>query len=85
MKFYRTERFKRKYKKLPRHIKKTSKKQLGLLLSDPQHPSLNIKKMNDPRNIWEGRITKSYRFTFQIKGDSYILRTIGTHDILQNP
>lgn len=58
---------------------------MGLLLSDPQHPSLNIKKMNDPRSVWECRITKSYRFTFQIKNDSYILRTIGTHDILQNP
>ena len=81
MKFCRTEKFKKKYKKLPDHIKKAAKKQL--LLSHPQHRSLNIKKMNDPRDIWEGRITESYRFTFQKKGDLYILRTIGTHDVLR--
>ena len=85
MKFYRTERFKKQYKKLPQPIKKATQKQLGLLLSNPDHPSLNIKKMKDPRNIWEGRITKSYRFTFQIEDDCYILRNIGTHDILNKP
>jgi len=41
--------------------------------------------MNDPREIWEGRITKSYRFTYQIEGDTYVLRRVGTHDILKNP
>ena len=85
MKYYRTERFKKQYKKLPQYIKKATKKQLGFLLSDPNHPSLNIKKMKDPRDIWEGRITQSYRFTFQIKEDTYILRNIGTHDILEKP
>ena len=60
-------------------------KQLELLLSNLQHPSLNIKKMQDPREIWEGRVTESYRFTFQIQGDDYILRRVGTHDILKNP
>jgi len=85
MKIYRTERFKKQYKKLPQYIKKATKKQLGFLLSDSGHPSLNIKKMKDPRNIWEGRITQSYRFTFQTKEDTYILRNIGTHDILEKP
>jgi len=41
--------------------------------------------MNDPRNIWEGRVTYNYRFTFQVEGELYILRTIGTHDTLKNP
>ena len=85
MKFFRTERFKKQYQKLPQPIKKTAQKQLGFLLSNPDHPSLHIKKMQDPRNIWEGRITKSYRFTFQIEDDSYILRNIGPHDILSKP
>jgi len=85
MKIYRTERFKKQYKKLPQYIKKATKKQLVFLLSDPGHPSLNIKKMKDPRNIWEGRITQSYRFTFQKKEDIYILRNIGTHNILEKP
>lgn len=85
MKLYPTEKFKKQYKKLPQQIKKATKKQLGRLLSNPKHPSLNIKKMNDPRDIWEGRITHSYRFTFQVEDDTYILRNIGTHDILNKP
>ena len=85
MKLFPTENFKRQYKKLPPPIKDAVKKQLAFLLANPQHPSLNIKKMNDPRNIWEGRITYSYRFTFQVEGDLYILRTIGAHDTLKNP
>ena len=85
MKFYRTERFKKNCQKLPAEIKKAAQKQFSFLFSDPKHPSLNIKKMQDSRNIWEGRITESYRFTFQIKDDTYILRTIGTHDVLKNP
>lgn len=85
MNFYRTKKFKKEYKKLSEQIKKATKKQLGLLLSNPNHPSLNIKKMNDSRNIWEGRINESYRFTFQIQDNVYFLRKIGRHDILKKP
>ncbi len=85
MQFCRTLRFKKQYKKLPQQIKEATKKQLELLLSNPQHPSLNFKKMQDNREIWEIRITKSYRLTLQIQEDSYILRNVGTHDMLKNP
>ena len=85
MKLLFTKTFVRDYRKLPADIQETVDKQLDLLLSNQRHPSLNIKKMNDPRNIWEGRITASYRFTFQIKNDIYILRKVGTHDTLRNP
>jgi hypothetical protein len=34
-------------------LQKAVHKQLALLLSNPRHPSLNIKKMQDPRDIWE--------------------------------
>ena len=85
MKLQFTKKFARKYQKLPLKIQQATDKQLRILLSDSNHPSLNIKKMQDPRDIWEGRITRSYRFTFQIEDDIYILRTIGTHDILNKP
>ncbi len=85
MKALATKPFVRDYRKLSKQIQTAVDKQLELLLSNPGHPSLNTKKMNDPREIWEGRITKSYRFTFQIEGDTYILRRVGTHDVLKNP
>lgn len=85
MKLLFTKNFVREYRKLPQQIQKATDKQLGLLLSNAQHQSLCIKKMQDPRNIWEGRVTESYRFTFQIEEDTYTLRKVGTHDILKKP
>lgn len=80
-----TKNFVRDYRRLPEAIQNTVDKQLELLLSNPQHPSLSIKKMNDPRGIWEGRVTAAYRLTFQIEGDIYVLRKVGTHAILKKP
>lgn len=85
MKLLFTKTFVRDYQKLPQDIQELTDKQLGLLLSNPKHRSLNMKKMKDPRDIWEARITMSYRFTFQVADDTYILRKVGTHDILRNP
>lgn len=85
MKFKRTERFKKKYKSLPAAIQKATLKQLEMLAADNRHPSLNIKKMQGTPNIWECRITKAYRLTFEIEGDVILLRNIGPHDILKKP
>jgi mRNA-degrading endonuclease RelE of RelBE toxin-antitoxin system len=85
MKLFFAKTFVRDYRDLPQDLQETVNKQLELLLSNQRHPSLKIKKMNDPRNIWEGRITASYRFTFQMEGDTYILRRVGSNDTLKNP
>jgi len=80
-----TKNFVRDYRRLSQEIQAAVDKQLEFLLANPQHPSLNVKKMNDPRQIWEGRIMGGYRFTFQIEDDLYIMRKVGTHDILRKP
>ncbi len=85
MKLFFTYSFIRDYQGLPEPLQKTVDQKLKLFLGNPRHPSLNIKKMQDPRNIWEGRITKGYRFTFQMEEDTCLLRRIGTHDILRTP
>jgi len=85
MKLEFTKAFIKDYRKLPGSIQKIADKNLALLMTNSKHPSLHVKKMNDPRNIWEGRVSDSYRFTFQVKGDTCLLRRIGTHDMLRNP
>lgn len=80
-----SKRFIEDYRRLPAPVQKAADKQLERLLSDFHHPSLNAKKMQDPRDIWEGRVNKGYRFTFQIHEDVYFLRRIGTHDLLRRP
>ena len=85
MKLLLTKTFIRDYRYLPKEIQDATDKQPKILIENPRHPSLKLKKMNDPREIWEGRITASYRFTFQIEGDVYVLRRVGAHDTLKNP
>ncbi len=85
MKIQTTKPFDKDYDALPEFIKDRADKQFILLLENPNHPSLRLKKIKGHSEIWEGRITKSYRFTFQISKEIYILRRIGTHAILRTP
>ena len=78
-------RFRREFTALPAPIKERARKQLALFSQNPRHPSLRTKKMEGKSNIWEGRITRDYRFTFIIEGDRYTLRRIGPHNILNRP
>lgn len=73
------------YRKLSQEVQKQFDKQLLLLVENMRHPSLNLKKIKGAGIIWEGRINKGYRFTFEIQGNLYIIRRAGTHQILQNP
>ncbi len=85
MKVQTTKPFDEDYAALPESLKERADKQFILLMENPHHPSLRLKKIKGHPNIWEGRITKSYRFTFQILGEVYLLRRIGTHNILRTP
>jgi mRNA-degrading endonuclease YafQ of YafQ-DinJ toxin-antitoxin module len=85
MKIQTTGPFDRDFHLLPESIKGQTEKQLRLLIEHPHHPSLRMKKIKGHPKIWEGRISKNYRFTFQISSETYLLRRIGTHDILKTP
>jgi len=80
-----TQTFIRLYKNLPKEIKQRTKKALKLLESNPSHPSLAHKKMAGQEDIFEIRISKNYRLTYQKVGDTAYLRKIGTHDLLRHP
>ena len=85
MKAVFSKSFKRAYKALPGDIQAQVDKQLTALLDNPHHPSLQLKKMEGHQTIWEARISAGYRITFQINGDTYLLRRVGTHDVLRKP
>ena len=85
MKVQTTKPFDEDYAALPESLKERADKQFILLMENLHHPSLGLKKIKGHPNIWEGRITKGYRFTFQMLGAVYLLRRIGTHDILRTP
>ena len=85
MEIQATETFVRLYRKLPDEIKERVKKNLELLQSNPQHPSLGHKKMAGQKDIFELRVSGNYRITYQKIGNTAYLRKIGTHDLLRNP
>ena len=85
MKVSRTESFKRDFQRLPDAIKRRTEAALRLLMANPHHPSLRVKKVKGEilkgySNIFEGRITRDYRFFFLIETDAYILLRCGKHE-----
>jgi len=80
-----TRTFLKLYGKLDPRIKEEVKKALFLLERDPSHPSLGHKKMAGQQDIYEFRVSRSYRITYTKLGETAILRKVGTHDILNRP
>lgn len=88
MKIVRTDPFKKDFEKLPDDVKRRTEKSLKLLVEKPYHPfypSLHVKKiqgvvMKGYSDIFEGRITRNYRFLFLKEGDAFVLLRCGKHD-----
>ena len=85
MQVFRAERFKKDFKRLPRDIQQKVPKVVEHLISNSRYPSLHVKKMDGVHEIWELRVTQSYRITFQFIREGVLLRRIGTHDVLRQP
>jgi len=50
-------------------------------MTDPRHPSLQIKKIKGTRSIFEARVNDFYRFTFEYGANNeIILRVVGPHN-----
>ena len=86
MELSRTERFKRAYKRLTPGLQSQAGVALGRLAQDLSYPSLQVKRIKGTAGIWEARVTRSCRLTFEMDGNELVLRNIGEHDAtLKNP
>ena len=83
MQLVQTTHFKRDYKKLPASIQKITDEKLKFLVQNVSHPSLRVKRVQKYKGVFEGSVTKNYRFFFQVTTEGYILLRIGKHDILE--
>lgn len=79
MKVFYSPHFQRSFKHLSPKIQQKFAKQVVLLLSDFNYPSLHAKKYDEKRKIWQARVDKDVRFYFLIEGDIYILLDIKHH------
>ena len=73
--------FQRDYRSLPAEVQRALDKALKFLLENPRHRSLRAKKIPGTE-IWYARVSRAYRFTFQLEADVIMLRRAGTHAIL---
>jgi len=74
------------YQKLPVSIQKKVDKQLRFLENNPRYPSLQVKRIQGTAGIWEARVDRHYRMSFEMTGNTIYLRAVGNHDdVLKNP
>lgn len=79
MKHQFTRKFIKDYHQLPGIIQLKFDKQLAYLLENLRHPSLQAKKYDEQKDIWQARVDINYRFYFLIQSDTYILLNIKKH------
>ena len=80
MRITRTGRFKKAWKQLNEEEKALARKAIKNLAIDVRYPALRVKKIKGTEYFWEARVSRSLRLTFQIEGDTILLRNIGHHD-----
>jgi mRNA interferase RelE/StbE len=79
MKLDYSPHFLRSYNKAPGGIREAFDKQSAFLTTNPRHPSLRTKKYGVAGDIWQARVTGSWRFYFTIEGDTCRLLEIRAH------
>ncbi|MBZ0254321.1 MAG: type II toxin-antitoxin system RelE/ParE family toxin [Candidatus Methylomirabilis sp.] len=72
--------FRRDVKRLSPEVRRRMEKQLGLFQANPRHPSLNMEKLEGEAGVWSIRVTRNFRITFLLQGDTATLRRVATHD-----
>lgn len=64
------------YRALPAPVRKIADQRFALLKSDPQHPSLHLKKVG---RYWSVRIGRRYRALAVEVGERLVRFWVGTH------
>jgi len=74
-----TEQFLAQFDHAQPAVQKAVLKQLKLLEANVRHPSLHAKKFDGAEDIWQARISKSWRFYFVIQKDVYRIIEMKAH------
>ena len=82
-----SKHFLRLFARLPAPLQDKVKKQIGLLAENPRHPSLQTRPIQGAAGIYEARVDRDYRLTYERQADdTLLLRVVAKHDqALKNP
>jgi len=77
-----TTRFWQAYRLLPQEIRDRADKQFALLKANPQHPSLQLKKLGvrSGAELWSARVTLDYRALALKRPSGLLWFWIGDHN-----
>ena len=77
--------FWRLYEALPQDVRDRADKQFLLLKANPQHPSLQLKKIGERKGheIWSARVTLNHRALAIKRNEGYLWFWIGDHKSYQ--
>jgi mRNA-degrading endonuclease RelE of RelBE toxin-antitoxin system len=74
-----TASFRGKLRTLAKSVQKRAKSAYRQFVADPNHTSLNFKKLPPHKDLWSVRITDDYRAAGWRTGDTIVWFFIGTH------
>jgi len=74
-----TARFRKSFDRLPAKIKDKAKKVYRIWSTDPHHPAMNFKLIDNEKSIFSIRIGLAYRALGIKEGDTMIWFWIGSH------
>lgn len=79
MNSYLTESFLKHWGRLPDSVKKTARKNYRLWKQDPNHPSLEFKRVHNMRPLYSVRIGANWRVLGMRRDDDIYWIWIGSH------
>ncbi|HXP90038.1 MAG TPA: hypothetical protein VN931_03805 [Fibrobacteria bacterium] len=79
MKSLRSPAFRSCFQQLPPSIQALARKNHGLWLEDPRHPSLDYKRVGKESSIWSVRVGIGWRALGVAKDDAIVWFWIGSH------
>ncbi len=74
-----TEDFLRSYRRLPNDVRTQARKAYRLFQENPQHPSLQFKRIHSSKPIYSARVNLSYRTLGILENETIIWFWIGSH------
>lgn len=80
MKSRATPKFWKYYTRLPHRVQRYARKAYQLWKTNPDHPSLHFKRVDEEDPIYSARVTEDYRVLGLLEGDTVIWYWIGRHD-----
>ena len=79
MKSFTTERFRKLYRELPDAVHQQARHAYRRFQENPQHPSLQFKKVHPTQPIYSARVSLEYRVLGVVDGDEIAWFWIGSN------